>query len=106
MANVELTQAAIDDRMLRRDLDQAREAQSALMPPADPLGTAAGCVIPARQLSGISSIMSGLVTAWPSVRGCCRQGDHSWPVDGAQHRAVSPACQTGNGRRRDRHGHQ
>jgi len=52
MANVELTQAAIDDRMLRRDLDQAREAQSALMPPADPLGTAAGCVIPARQLSG------------------------------------------------------
>ena len=52
MANVELTQAAIDDRMLRRDLDQAREAQSALMPPPDALGAAAGYVLPARQLSG------------------------------------------------------
>jgi len=52
MANVELTQAAIDDRMLRRDLDQAREAQAALMPPPDALGAAAGYVLPARQLSG------------------------------------------------------
>ena len=52
LANVELTQAAIDDRMLRRDLDQAREAQSALMPPPDPSGAAAGYVLPARQLSG------------------------------------------------------
>ena len=52
LANVELTQAAIDDRMLRHDLDQAREAQSALMPPPDPSGAAAGYVLPARQLSG------------------------------------------------------
>ncbi|MGC6454367.1 MAG: PP2C family protein-serine/threonine phosphatase [Candidatus Puniceispirillaceae bacterium] len=52
LANVELTQAAIDDRLLRRDLDQAREAQAALMPPPDPRGAAAGCVLPARQLSG------------------------------------------------------
>ena len=52
LSNVELTQAAIDDRLLRRDLDQAREAQAALMPPPDPFGAAAGRVLPARQLSG------------------------------------------------------
>ena len=52
LSNVELTQAAIDDRLLRRDLDQAREAQAALMPPPDPQGAAAGRVLPARQLSG------------------------------------------------------
>ena len=52
LSNVELTQAAIDDRLLRRDLDQAREAQAALMPPSDPFGAAAGRVLPARQLSG------------------------------------------------------
>ena len=52
LSNVELTQAAIDDRLLRRDLDQAREAQAALMPPPDPYGAAAGRVLPARQLSG------------------------------------------------------
>ena len=52
LSNVELTQAAIDDRLLRRDLDQAREAQAALMPPPDPQGAAAGRVLPARELSG------------------------------------------------------
>ena len=52
LSNVELTQAAIDDRLLRRDLDQAREAQAALMPPPDPHGAAAGRVLPARELSG------------------------------------------------------
>lgn len=52
LTNVELTQAAIDSRMLRRDVDQAREAQSALMPSPDPHGAAAGCVLPSRQLSG------------------------------------------------------
>ena len=52
MSNVELTQAAIDDSLLRRDLDQAREAQAAMMPPPDPTGAAAGRVLPARELSG------------------------------------------------------
>lgn len=52
LSNVELTQAAIDDRLLHRDLEQAREAQAALMPPPDPQGAAAGRVLPARQLSG------------------------------------------------------
>ena len=52
LSNVELTQAAIDDRLLRRDLDQAREAQAALMPPPDRQGAAAGRVLPARELSG------------------------------------------------------
>lgn len=52
MSNVELTQAAISDSLLRRDLDQAQEAQSALMPPPDPMGAAVGQVLPARQLSG------------------------------------------------------
>jgi len=52
MSNVELTQAAIDDSLLRRDLDQAREAQAAMMPPPDPKGAAAGRVLPARELSG------------------------------------------------------
>ena len=52
MSNVELTQSAINDTLLRRDLDQAREAQASLMPPADRLGAAAGRVLPARQLSG------------------------------------------------------
>jgi len=52
LSNVELTQAVIDDRLLRHDLDLAREAQSALMPLPDPSGIAAGSVLPARQLSG------------------------------------------------------
>ena len=52
MSNVELTQAAIDDSLLRRDLGQAREAQAAMMPPPDPMGAAAGRVLPARELSG------------------------------------------------------
>ena len=52
MSNVELTQAAIDDSLLRRDLDQAREAQAAMMPPPDATGAAAGRVLPARELSG------------------------------------------------------
>lgn len=52
MSNVELTQAAIDDSLLRRDLDQAREAQAAMMPPPDAMGAAAGRVLPARDLSG------------------------------------------------------
>ena len=52
MSNVELTQAAIDDSLLRRDLNQAREAQAAMMPAPDPMGAAAGRVLPARQLSG------------------------------------------------------
>ena len=52
MSNVELTQAAIDDSLLRRDLDQAREAQAAMMPPPDAIGAAAGRVLPARELSG------------------------------------------------------
>lgn len=52
MSNVELTQAAIDDSLLRRDLDQAREAQAAMMPAPDPMGAAAGRVLPARELSG------------------------------------------------------
>ena len=52
MSNVELTQAAIDDSLLRRDLDQAREAQAAMMPAPDPTGAAAGRVMPARELSG------------------------------------------------------
>ena len=52
LSNVELTQAAISDSLLRRDLDQAQEAQSALMPPPDPMGAAVGQVLPARQLSG------------------------------------------------------
>ena len=52
MSNVELTQAAINDSLLRRDLDQAREAQTAMMPPPDPMGAAAGRVLPARELSG------------------------------------------------------
>ena len=51
MSNVELTQAAIDDSLLRRDLDQAREAQAAMMPPPDRRG-GAGRVLPARELSG------------------------------------------------------
>lgn len=52
MSNVELTQAAIDDSLLRRDLDLAREAQAAMMPPPDPMGAAAGRVLPARDLAG------------------------------------------------------
>jgi sigma-B regulation protein RsbU (phosphoserine phosphatase) len=52
MSNVELTQAVIDDSLLRRDLELAREAQIAMMPPADPMGMAAGRVLPARELAG------------------------------------------------------
>ena len=52
MSNVELTQAAISDSLLRRDLDQAQEAQAALLPAPDPSGFAVGQVLPARQLSG------------------------------------------------------
>jgi len=52
LSNVELTQKAISDQLLQRDLAQAEEAQASLLPAADPDGFAAGHVIPARQLSG------------------------------------------------------
>lgn len=52
MSNVELTQAAIDNRLLHRDLCQARDAQAAMMPGPDPMGVAAGRVLPARELAG------------------------------------------------------
>ena len=52
LSNVELTQQAISDQLLQRDLSQAEEAQASLLPAADPDGFAAGHVIPARQLSG------------------------------------------------------
>ena len=52
LSNVELTEQAISDKLLQRDLSQAEEAQASLLPAADPDGFAAGHVIPARQLSG------------------------------------------------------
>ena len=52
LSNVELTQQAISDQLLQRDLSQAEEAQASLLPAPDPDGFAAGHVIPARQLSG------------------------------------------------------
>ena len=52
LSNVELTQQAISDQLLKRDLSQAEEAQASLMPRPDKHGFAAGHVIPARQLSG------------------------------------------------------
>ncbi len=52
MSNVELTQTAIDNSLLRRDIEQAREAQAAMIPAPDPMGAAAGRVLPARELSG------------------------------------------------------
>ena len=68
MSNVELTQAAIDDSLLRRDLDQAREAQAAMMPPPDPTGAAAGRVCRRANCPGISLTMCGSVTGWLSAR--------------------------------------
>ena len=52
LANVGLTQKIVSDRLLARDIDQARQVQAALIPPPDPRGYVAGRVIPARQLSG------------------------------------------------------
>ena len=52
LSNVELTQQAISDQLLQRDLSQAEEAQASLMPKPDKDGYAAGHVLPARQLSG------------------------------------------------------
>ena len=52
LSNVELTQQAISDQLLQRDLSQAEEAQASLMPKPDKDGFAAGHVLPARQLSG------------------------------------------------------
>ena len=52
LSNVELTQQAISDQLLQRDLSQAEEAQASLLPAPDKDGFAAGHVIPARQLSG------------------------------------------------------
>jgi len=52
MSNVELTQAAIANSLLHRDLCQARDAQADMMPAPDPTGVAAGRVLPARQLAG------------------------------------------------------
>ena len=52
LSNVELTQQAISDQLLQRDLAQAEEAQASLLPQPDKDGFAAGHVIPARQLSG------------------------------------------------------
>lgn len=52
ISNVQLAEKAINDQILRRDLDQATEAQAALMPTLDLDGYLSGKVIPARQLSG------------------------------------------------------
>lgn len=52
ISNVQLAEKAINDQILQRDLDQATEAQAALMPVLDLEGYLAGKVIPARQLSG------------------------------------------------------
>jgi sigma-B regulation protein RsbU (phosphoserine phosphatase) len=52
IANVELTRNVVSDSLLARDLEQARQAQDALMPDDDPAGHIAGMVIPARNLSG------------------------------------------------------
>lgn len=52
ISNVRLAEKAISDQMLQRDLDQATEAQTSLMPVMDLQGYMAGKVIPARQLSG------------------------------------------------------
>ncbi|MGC6485821.1 MAG: ATP-binding SpoIIE family protein phosphatase [Candidatus Puniceispirillales bacterium] len=52
ISNVRLAEKAISDQILQRDLDQATEAQTALMPMMDLGGHLAGKVIPARQLSG------------------------------------------------------
>ncbi len=52
LSNVELAQEAVAGQLLARDVAQATEAQSALLPAPDVLGYAAGEVIPARHLSG------------------------------------------------------
>ena len=49
---VRLAEKAINDQILQRDLDQATEAQTALLPAMAMSGYMAGKVIPARQLSG------------------------------------------------------
>ena len=52
ISNVRLAEKAINDQILQRDLDQATEAQTALLPTMALSGYMAGKVIPARQLSG------------------------------------------------------
>ena len=52
LSNVELAQEAVAGQLLARDVAQATEAQSALLPTPDSGGFAAGEVIPARHLSG------------------------------------------------------
>jgi len=52
ITNVSLAENVIADQLLKRDLDQATEAQAALMPSLDPSGRIAGRVLPAQQLSG------------------------------------------------------
>ena len=52
ISNVRLAEKAINDQILQRDLDQATEAQTALLPAMAMSGYMAGKVIPARQLSG------------------------------------------------------
>ena len=50
--NVELADQLIQDKLLQRDIEQATEAQNALLPKVDPDGFAAGEILPAHNLSG------------------------------------------------------
>ena len=52
ISNVRLAEKVITDQILQRDLDQATEAQTALLPTLDSQGYLAGKVIAARHLSG------------------------------------------------------
>jgi phosphoserine phosphatase RsbU/P len=52
LQNVELADQLIQDKLLQRDIEQATEAQNALLPKVDPDGFAAGQILPAHNLSG------------------------------------------------------
>lgn len=51
-SHIELTEKAVHDHMLKRDISEAVEAQKLLMPAPETPSSIAGQVIPARQISG------------------------------------------------------
>ena len=52
LTNVKLTDQAVQNRLMARDVDQARSTQSMMLPAPDEDDHIAGLVLPARQLSG------------------------------------------------------
>ena len=52
MSNINYAEKAIKNSIIRHDIEQAKEVKTHLFRAPDPLGNAAGCVIPAGSLSG------------------------------------------------------